>query len=274
MTRRLFIALFGGRDPGLWRVGDREGFDYRNMDGVIGNAYHIAVQALGGETFSQRQTYQITRTEWVQRLARAAPELLSPGNEYEVGARRAPDEMVTLEGDRRVAIPAVSNNTFIHPAESLAGAIGMVLTVARPGDKISELLLLDHGLMVGNRFSSHRFGVDMINENTTALGGTHAQEFLRLRPYVDAQTVITLAGCSVASNDAGRALLSSIARLLGVHTQGFVEDQMVILPGIEGRTIHCDPNRCLAAEAATPFASRVYGDMGARPYGNDDPGWE
>ena len=107
----------------------------------------------------------------------------------------------------------------------------------------------------------------------TETDGDQWQYGKQLRPLVDGGTIVTLAGCKVASNAVGRRLLSEIGGLLGVRTQGFVEDQYVsaLRPGIEGQTISCGASVCRPS-SVTPFASTIYGSPEA--YGNVDPGWE
>ncbi len=278
MGRRLFIAMFGGLDPRVWKVGDRDGFRYDYMDSAIGDAYHIAVEAMGG--YSQHvpnHEYQVTREEYIRRMRFAEPDYVERGYlDDEIAlAEERPDELISRVGTLRAAYPPVSNNSFIFPAHDLDTAIGYVETIARPGDVIGELLLLDHGLMAGDQFTSMSFGKDMISAFSTGPdGGHHIDEFARLRPFVDEQTIISLAGCSVASNAEGRQLLINVATILGVRAQGFTEDQFVHYPGIEGTVVICDPSGCLEnpGSETTPFAQTVYGHP--VEYGNDDPGWE
>lgn len=252
--RRLFLAYFGGREP----VPALE----RGMDPAIVTAYAIAIEATGGMALRTERAFTVTRAEAYTR-----GDLTTRPNS--TSAR----QMIEIWRSGTVMYPKASENTWISASPDLRSAVDHTLVYARPGDVIGELLLLDHGVRGGRgEFAGMSFGRDFLTPQTLASEG-HAATFLRLRPYVDAATIVTLAGCQVASNALGRRLLMDIAGLLRVPVQGFVEDQYAspLRPGIEGTTLSCGASVCRPTRVS-PFAATIYG--APADYGNVDPGWD
>lgn len=255
---RLFLAFFGGREPApsLDAPGTR-------MDPAIVTAYAIAVNSLGGYVQDSEQAFSMTREDaYARGLVDDRPRA------------SIAKEVIEIWRAGTVMYPRVSNNTWISASPTFARAIEFAVTYARHHDaRIGELLLLDHGAIgADGGFVGMTFGPDFLSPDTLFSQG-YAAALERLRPHVDATTVLTLAGCQVASNETGRRLLRLIAGILGVRTQGFVEDQYVsvLRPGIEGETLSCNAAAC-GPSTVTPFASTIYGVP--QPYGNIDPGWE
>lgn len=255
---RLFLAFFGGREPApsLDSPGAR-------MDSAIVTAYAIAVNALGGYVQRSEQAFSLSREDaYARGLVNERPRA------------SIAKEVIEIWRTGTVMYPRVSNNTWVSASPTLARAIDFAVTYASSkGAPIGELLLLDHGATgADGGFTGMTFGSDFLSPDTLFSQG-HAAALARLRPHLDAASVLTLAGCQVASNELGRRLLRLIAGVLGIRTQGFVEDQYVsaLRPGIEGETLSCNAAACGPA-SVTPFASTIYGSPQA--YGNLDPGWE
>ncbi len=231
------------------------------MDPAIVTAYAVAVRSLGGMALRGERRFEMTRAQ-----------AYATGEVHQRPNPTSAKQMIETWRSGTTMFPAVSNNTSISAAPTLAQAINHSVLYARQGDVLGELLLLDHGVTgPDGNFVGMSFGSDLLSPDTLVSHG-HAAALMRLRPFVDPSTIITLAGCQVASNAVGRQLLMSIAALLGVRTQGFVEDQYAsaLNPGIEGQTLSCGSAVCRPS-AVTPFASTVYG--APLPFGNDDPGW-
>lgn len=253
-ARRLFLAYFGGNEP-------RPSLT-RTMDHAIVTGYAIAVRSTGGMVLSVEERFELTADE-----AYALGEIDRRPN------ATAARQVIETWRTGTAMYPKVSENTWISASPSLSRAIRHTLAYAHPGDVLGELLLFDHGVEgADGEFIGMSFGTDFLSPDTLFSQG-HAEALKQLRPLVDGGTIVTLAGCKVASNAVGRRLLSEIAGLLGVRTQGFVEDQYVsaLRPGIEGQTISCGASVCRPS-SVTPFASTIYGSPEA--YGNVDPGWE
>lgn len=267
MARRVFLAFFGGtfQTGRIERVGDPNG----TMDSVIRSAYFTAIGALGGDVVHEVQVpYEITRREWLEGLQRAQPEYFAQHGEM-LAREGPPDAMIELAGEIHRVFHPISDNTWAQPAADIADAVRLALLYLRPGDVIAELVLLDHGLTGSDgQIVAMAFGAGILTPASFEPTQNVAQQLMRLRPWVDDRTVITLAGCSIGSNTTGIEMLRRVAELLGVRAHGYTEDQLVFYPGIEGGVIECRPSgSCAPVDAATTFAQRIYG-VKSGDYGN------
>ena len=181
---KLFLSFFGGPPVSLKLGGPR-------MDGHIQVGFALAVQNIGGEAYDGKRVFKTTHKE------RLSIQGLFTGNFEWTQAKRLartdPDGVVEEERVGTIIHNYMSENSWVGSARNLESAVKTAVTFARSkGGTIAEIAFVDHG-----EPGYQTFGEDLLLSQAIRDGGHQAQVLSELRPFVDGETILTLAGCGV-----------------------------------------------------------------------------